>query len=417
MKTVGIIAEYNPFHNGHKYHINMAKKESGADCAVVLMSGNFVQRGEPSVADKYFRTECALKGGADLVIELPAAYATASAPVFAHGAVSLFNGLNNIDYLAFGIEGNDINPLKNIAEILSDEPDNYRVLLKKYILEGIGIPAARQKALFEYASSYEKGLLPYVSSLISSPNNILGIEYLKALHATCSDIVPIGIKRVGSGYHDTEINEGYPSATALRKLIEKGNFDEFISNCDESLHDIYLKEYGKKFPVMPDDISLMLQYALNTNKDILTEYSDWNKSMADKIIRILSRNEILSYSDIVEQMKSRELTYTRIQRALIHIILDIKTSFMNNLFDSNYPSYARILGFNGTGRIFLNNCRKSSEIPVIVNTADAFKMLSQKQYALFRKDLDASAVYRLIINSKYGSTINDDYRSKPVILE
>lgn len=417
MNTVGIIAEYNPFHGGHKYHINKAKEFADAECAVVLMSGNFVQRGEPAIADKFFRAECALKGGADLVIELPTVYSTSSAGVFSAGAVSIFIKLNNIDFLAFGIEGNDIAPLKKIADILSAEPEEYSLLYKKYVSEGIGIPSARQKALTEYVDIYENDFLPYISDAISTPNNILGIEYLKALNSTGSRINPIGIKRIGNGYHDVLINDGFPSASALRSLLENRTFDDFIENCDENLHKIYHKIYKKSFPIVSDDISLLLQFALNSNKDFLPEYSDWNKSMADKACRILRQNEICSYSNIVEQMKSRELTYTRIQRALIHLLLDIKTSFIKELESNDYPSYARVLGFNNTGRKFLNNCRKTSDLPIIVNTADAYKILSHKQYAVFRKDLDASAVYRLIVHSKYGTTLDDDYRMKPVIIE
>ena len=218
MRVVGLIAEYNPYHNDHKYHIEKAKELATADYAIVVMRGNFVQRGTPAIMPKHLRAEAALKCGADLGIELPVYYATGTAEQFAYGAVSLLDKLGCVDAICFGSECGDIEPLKSLAKILCDEPAEYKENLQFNLRSGMSFPLARQKAIQAVCDS------SHLTELLEQPNNILGIEYLKALYRLGSNIEPLTIRREASHYHDTELQEQFSSASALRGTISDGNF-------------------------------------------------------------------------------------------------------------------------------------------------------------------------------------------------
>ncbi len=212
MKVAGLIVEYNPFHNGHLYHLEQSKKLTGADCIVCIMSGNFIQRGEPALVNKWARAKMALLSGADLVIELPLVYAMSSAEFFAYGAVSILNSLNIVDYLCFGSESGSIDELDNIADILVWEPQAYKELLKNHINKGISFPSARQKALADYLNIGSASL-----NILSESNNILAVEYLKALKRTESQITPVTIKRINNTYNTCDLTGNISSATAIRR--------------------------------------------------------------------------------------------------------------------------------------------------------------------------------------------------------
>ena len=213
MKTVGLITEYNPFHNGHLYHIEKAKELTGADRVIVIMSGDYVQRGTPAVLSKHSRAHMALLNGASVVLELPVCYSCASAEFFAKGAVSVLDGLGCIDALCFGSECGNLEHLTSIAHLLSAEPETYRHHLQSSLKNGMSFPAARCHALEKMTGD------AYASQILSDPNNILGIEYLKALKELNSPIVPFTLKREFSGYHDTELHDCSSSASAIRKVL------------------------------------------------------------------------------------------------------------------------------------------------------------------------------------------------------
>lgn len=213
MKTVGLITEYNPFHNGHLYHIEKAKELTGADRVIVIMSGDYVQRGTPAVLSKHSRAHMALLNGASVVLELPVCYSCASAEFFAKGAVSVLDGLGCIDALCFGSECGNLEHLTSIAHLLSAEPETYRHHLQSSLKNGMSFPAARCHALKKMTGD------AYASQILSDPNNILGIEYLKALKKLNSPIVPFTLKREFSGYHDTELHDCSSSASAIRKVL------------------------------------------------------------------------------------------------------------------------------------------------------------------------------------------------------
>ena len=219
MKTAGIIAEYNPFHRGHEYQIQYTREKLGADYVIVAMSGDYVQRGTPALISKHLRTEMALRCGADLVLEMPVSVSTASAEAFAMGGVSLLDSLGVVDILCFGSESGEITALKELAEVLVEEPEEYRILLKSFLSQGLSFPAARSQALTEYFKNPRNftgddfdgvltPLLNQVTRILNTPNNILGIEYCKALLRLNSKIQPVTIRREGMGYHDTFADSG-----------------------------------------------------------------------------------------------------------------------------------------------------------------------------------------------------------------
>ena len=344
MKTVGLITEYNPFHNGHAYHIEKAKMVTGADRVIVVMSGDFVQRGAPAVMPKHLRTESALLSGASLIIELPVCFATGSAEYFAQGSISLLNQLGCIDSICFGSECGDLHLLKEIAQILADEPIEYQTALKQALKEGASFPAARQEALNIYSDKY--------SEILASPNNILGIEYLKALAKIRSKMEPFTIKRIGAGYHDMDIDGQFSSATAIRsdiyQLADVNSSSESLplthiqTQVPSSCHELMKKNYQTRYPVKADDFSLLLKAKLlSETAGSLSHYLDMSPELANRILRL--RNDYLSFEQFCDLLKTKELTRSRISRSFIHVLLGITNDWLTAM---KAPApYARILGF------------------------------------------------------------------------
>lgn len=382
MRSVGIIAEYNPFHNGHIYQIDKIREQLNPDCIVCVMSGDFVQRGEPALIDKYSRAYSALSNGIDLVIELPAAYAVSSAETFAYGGVSLLEALS-CEYVCFGSECGDLCRLSDAADILAHENDSFKELLAEALRKGLSFPAARAAALPEYADILDK------------PNNLLGIEYIKAIKRHSYNIKPYTITRAGNGYHDDSISTEYPSAKGIRCAIAQNDLQsvrfsvpaETFSSLNNTL--------------ILDDFSFLINYKIMEileRKDTFSQYSDISEALSNKIADIFCPN--LSVTELIAKMKSRDLTYTRISRALIHILLNIQNT------DENPPLYARILGFTKKGQDYLSSIKKDCPVPLITKPAD------YKEY--LQKDIFASGIYNMAVYNKYKTVITDDYRH-PVI--
>lgn len=375
MKIVGLIAEYNPFHNGHQYHIEKAKEITGADAVIVVMSGNFVQRGAPAIMPKHLRAEAALKAGASLVIELPVCYATGTAEQFAYGAVSILNSLGCVDAICFGSECGNITILNNLAEILCNEPDEYKKSLQHHLKNGLSFPVARQKAISEIYP------VQNYSAILEQPNNILGIEYLKALYRLNSKIKPYTIKRISSDYHDTELQTGFSSATALRKTISDNNFADLHGQVPESCIALFEKNYQNRFPVYANDFSLLLKYRLlNETKSSLIEYADVSEELANRICNQL--NNFVSFEQFCELLKTKEVTYSRISRVLLHILLGIKKTDYTDI------QYARVLGFRKEDSNVLTLIKNTSAITLLTKLITiknlpnpAVQMLNQDIYA------------------------------------
>ena len=394
MRTVGLITEYNPFHNGHQYHIEQAKAQTGADTVVVVMSGDFVQRGEPAIMPKHLRAEAALKCGADLVIELPLCYATGSAEQFAFGAVSLFEKLGVVDSICFGSECGDLETLSDIANILSNESEEYKITLQKYLRSGDSFPLAREKTI--------KELFPdkNYSQILSEPNNILGIEYIKALLKLNSNIKPVTIQRSGAHYHDDELNQLFSSATAIRHSLNANALEDLQSEVPTTMYDLMQKEYGKSFPIYPNDFSLLLKYRLlNETKESLRDYADVSEELANRIMNL--KNEFVSFEQFCELLKTKELTYARISRALLHILLKYKNTDLHDI------CYARVLGFRTDATGIMSEIKWKSCIPLVTK-------LTAFEHPMLELEVYASHIYHSILTDKYGTLFKNEYE-RPIL--
>lgn len=413
MKVTGIIAEYNPFHNGHQYHLEEAKKTTDADYLVVIMSGDFTQRGIPALVSKYERAKYALLSGADLVLELPMPYAVSSAEHFALGSCSLLNSLGVIDALCFGMEDANLDSLMALTDIIASEPEEYQALLRQYLSAGISFPKAQEKAIAGYDPSVD-------CSLLKKPNNRLGIEYLKALHKLGSTIMPAPIHRIGKGYDDTELSlsgrQEFSSASAIRKYItDTDNYSELISHLPDcigkNLTDLL---NGQRF-LLNKDLDLLLHYKLLQQDTMsLQTYVDINEDIANKIINRLPYYQ--GFDAFCFALKSKDLTYTRISRMLLHILLDYKKKDLRLLDTLHHAPYGRILGFRKDAGDLLHAIKEKSSVPLISKMADASKTLSSEAMQILKKDVAASHIYEAILSQKSGVAPANEYTSPLIIL-
>lgn len=409
-KTIGIIAEYNPFHKGHAYQIKKAKELTGASCALAIMSGDFVQRGGPAVFDKYARTRMALLGGADLVLELPSYYACSSAEFFARGAVGILDALNALDFLCFGSESGNLKNIEDCAEFLQKEPPAYQKLLKAFLKEGDSFPAARKKALSGFLREKE---IP--EDFLDSPNHILGVEYCKALRALKSPLCPVTLKREGSGYHDKGLEGPFSSASAIRAGLclgegEQKDLSLILQSLPEKTGTFLSELLLTEKPVTEEDFSLLLKYRLmSCAPKSLSSFADVSPGLAGRIARSL--NHCSSFSQFALLLKTKELTYSRICRALLHILLSIEPEDC-----AAAPSYARILGFQRKSAPLLRRIQDNSRIPVLTKASDYKRLLSPQAGRLFEKDLFASNLYGSVREAKSGVPFKNDLLYPPVIL-
>lgn len=405
MKAVGIITEYNPFHNGHFYHLQKAKELTGADVCVAVMSGNFIQRGEPAIVDKYIRCQAAVDAGVNLLVELPSYYALSSAELFADGAVKTLDALH-VDSLVFGSECGDIDLLKNIAALLANEPDNYKELLKKHLSTGKSFPAARQIAL-------ETVMGAAFGEILSAPNNILGIEYLKVLLRSHSAIRPLTLARKGSGYHDTDTSGTFLSASALRKALlpPAHHAPELLTrSMPDSMSSRMLQMLDAYAPIVPDDFTLLLNYKLleifcecehhkNKIAEQLSRYTDITLELGSRIAAIFTGTD--SFTELALKIKSRQYTYSRICRCLMHIVLNIKKESAAFYEGAQIP-YIRILGFDKKGQDYLSFIKKQCPAPIIT------KIGANK--TLLGLDMHCAHIYNQIVLQKSGYLIPDEFR-------
>ena len=375
MAAVGIIAEFNPFHKGHAYLMEQAKKITGADCAVILMNGDFVQRGEPAITNKYDRTKAAMEGGADMVFELPVRFGISSAGDFALGGIMALNQLGFITHLAFGSESGDLASLQKIADILFAEPDSFQQSLRENLRKGLPFPAAREQALL--AECPELSI-----DFLDQPNNILGIEYLLALKKTNSHIQPVTIPRLGLDYHQTNYEpDVFPSATHLRK--------EWIHR--EQPHLCF------------DDLTPILGYQLLQTPD-LTIYKDFSADLSDRVKKNLSGFQ--NAEDFVQHIQSRTFTASRIRRSLLQCVLGLTGT------EKTMP-YLRLLGMDP---VFSKKIQQVSPgCKILANLSRDVKKLTEREFLLFQKDLFASDLYRQLWNEKYHTTLPVEYQRSPYI--
>ena len=403
MKFVGLITEYNPFHNGHRYHIQKALEVSGADAAIVVMSGDYVQRGEPAVLPNRLRAEMALRCGAAAVFELPLCYATGSAELFAFGAVSLLDKLGIIDSICFGCECDNLDTLSLIADILSSEPPQYRQILKDELKKGRTFPAARVQAL---SACLPAGSRPDLADVLSEPNNILGIEYLKALKKLGSSIKPFAIHREGAAYHDTRLHASrISSASSIRRHLAADAHEEvtelIAAHTPPCCHSLYRNNWGTAYPMETGDFSLLLKYRLlETKQQNLTQYQDVSKELSNRIAGQIS--SYTGYDSFIDCLTTKELTRSRIQRALLHILLNVTAEDTQTFLENGVHFYAHLLGFQKKYAGLLSLFSRRCDVPILSAYADSTNLCPLGKQML-QTGRFASDVYTSAITDKFGS--------------
>ncbi len=414
MHIVGLITEYNPFHNGHLYHLNESKKITNSEYSIAIMSGNFLQRGEPALVDKWTRAKLAVDNGVDLVIELPVVYACQSAEFFAYGAVKTLDSLGIVDSICFGSELGDIQLLDHIAEILINEPKMYVDCLKSELESGNSYPKAREHALINYLKETSSLNSSIISNVISNPNNILSIEYLKAIRKIGSKIKPFTIKRKQANYHDKNLTGTISSATAIREELINNSFIENIKPAVPLITYEYLKDFyneNKDFNSL-DKYSMILLYLLrNSTLEDFRKIIDVKEGL-DNRIKSCS-NSYSSIDEILNCIKTKRYTMTRLKRILIHLLLDIDKNVVANLH-LHGPQYIRILGLSSKGFDILKQAKKTSSLPIITKFADYKKYNNPVLNRMIELDKKATDIYALGLN-KGKMKVNLDCFTSPYI--
>lgn len=414
MKTLAIIAEYNPFHNGHKYHLETSKATTGADYALTVMSGNFLQRGFVAIADKYTRARMCTLAGLDLALELPFPYATGSAMDFSMGAVSLIDKLNTVDYLCFGAETPDLHSFEKIADILIEEPDNYSNHLKNYLSKGMSFPAARQQALIDYSNDTS------LTEFIASPNNILGIEYVCALKKLNSPIKPVPILRKKAGYHDKNIYGNISSATAIREnLISSDHSLEDISkDIPETTLALLKEDFNKTLPVFNNSLTPFLQASLFRDLDF-ENICDISREFSNKLCNL---PKSINFEEAVASLKSKDITTTRVCRSLIHLIMEYTENMRYSFIQSGYTQYANILSLKKDSSSLLKDINEATSIPLINKKADFEKLISSYEVnhdiagKMWKLDTKATELYNCLVYNLYGTKLPNDYSTRlPIV--
>lgn len=399
MNITGIITEYNPFHNGHKLHLEESKKQTKSDGTICIMSGNFVQRGGPAIIDKWKRTEMALNNGVDLIIELPTFYAVSSAEFFAKGAVSILNSLNIVNNLFFGSEIGDAKALSEIAKVLVSEDERFQNILKENLSLGLTFAKAREKSLIEYLNSSE------INNIITSSNNILGIEYIKAILKLNSSINPVALKREGSNYNDKSLSQTFSSATSIREVLKNtSNIEDLKNIIPLESYEVFskLQEQDYRF-TFEEEMFKYIKYKIQTNCVNFNNLYEVTEGLDNKIIKEISSSN--SLHEFILKIKSKRYTYSKISRILTHIYLGLDNDDFKDIANEN-NLYVRVLGFNKTGREILSLIKANSSIPLIT------KVPRFTNNPLLKFDLQATACYSLL-NDKVNPF--NDYLQSPII--
>lgn len=408
-KVLGIIAEYNPFHNGHLYHLEKSKKDTTANYTVAIMSGNFTQRGSTSLIDKWSKAEAAIQSGIDLVIELPVLYATSSAENFAEGAIKILDSLKVVDFISFGAETADIETLDKCADILYREPREYKTLLSHELEKGISYPKARENALMMYLNDIRR-----FANVLSSPNNILGIEYLKALKKFKSNIQPIAISRFEVGYHDLSYTGNIASSTAIRNMIKNNGFNALRNLMTPPSYNTLVQNI-KAGHIIPD-ISVFekeIMYVLRKMTiEEISELPDVSEGLEFAIKNTAnSCNTLVEFLNII---KSKRYTNTRLQRILLYALLGITKKDM--AMSKKIQPYVRVLGLNNRGKFLISEIAKANPKLEIITSVKRFTdvNLNKNLKAMLEKDIWATNVYTL--GYEEDSWNNLDFTKKIVTL-
>ena len=409
-EVLGIVAEYNPFHNGHLYHIRKTKEKSGAKYVVCVMSGNFVQRGNTSIVDKWTKAKMALANEVDLIIELPTIYSVSSAESFAQGAIKILHNLGIVDTISFGTETDDFAALNNISKIIAEEPKEYVNILKEELNKGVSFPKAREIALINYLNDDIR-----YKNILNNPNNILAVEYLKALKKLKSKMVPVAIKREKVYYNDNSIVDDFASATAIRNMIIHKEFDELSKVVPRISYDVISKEYeiGNFVPDISSFEKEIFYVLRRMSLSEISELPDVTEGLENTIKN--AANFCNNIKDFINMVKTKRYTQTRIQRILIFALLGITKKDVQSAKKVN--PYARILGFNDKGKMLLSAISQvNPKMPVITSVKKFVDSNVNKTYKrMLDIDIFATDVYTL--GYKNDSIANLDYTKNMVIID
>ncbi|GAA0124241.1 nucleotidyltransferase [Clostridium sp. CTA-19] len=405
MNLAGIIVEYNPMHNGHIHHIQKTRELTKCDGLIAVMSGNFNQRGIPSLIDKYEKTNMALHNGVDLVLELPTIYALSSAEFFSYGALTLLNNLNVVNSLCFGSEHGNIDTLKVISKILYDEPIEFKGYLKEKLKEGELYPKARTYAIKKYLN--EKDIfISNLEDILNSSNNILAIEYLKSIIKLDSTIIPYTIKREGGSYNSSDFNATFSSATSIRNHLKStDSLDELVNHIPsynfKRLNELDSLGYNFTFE---DSMLPYIKYKNYSKFNLLNKIPDVSEGLHNKIEK--SINNLYNYNDILLDIKSKRYALTRISRILCQFFIGFEDFNCDHL-RKEPASYAKVLGFNDKGKNILKSIKTNSDFPI-------YTKVPRIQNESLKLDLQASKMYSLLNkNYKY----NEDFLRGPIIIK
>lgn len=401
MNITGIITEYNPFHKGHKLHLENAIKDTSCDGVICIMSGNFMQRGGPAIVDKWNRAKSAVLNGVDLVIELPLIFALSSAENFAFGAIKILNSTNVVDSVYFGSECGDINSLKNISYNLTYPSEKYTINLKKELKNGLPFHKAREIALSKVDN------FKNAATILNNSNNILGIEYIKALYKLNSKINPITLKREGSNYNDSNLsNIGFSSATSIRNCLKENlNLNTIKESLPHETFDLFKLLVNEKYNfTFEESMFPFIKYKLLTSKNSFNKIVDVSEGLDNKIIKELQNSN--SLKELIMNSKSKRYTYTRINRILTSLYIGLENYDIEDIV-SNFTPYIRVLAFNKNGAKILKEIKNNSDLQIITKLP---KKIENKSLAI---DLLGTRAYANLNNS---ISPNEDYLRSPFVI-
>jgi predicted nucleotidyltransferase len=418
MRTAGIIVEYNPLHNGHVYHYEQTIRQAEADAVIAVMSGHFLQRGEPALVNKWARAEMALRMGADVVIELPVAFSSQPAEWFAFGAVSALHATGVVDVLCFGSESGNIEQLSDAAKRLANEPERLKIQLKHHLKLGMNYPAAYAKAAqsvlsaSEHHDTYEE---PLTAEDLAKPNNTLGLHYLIALHKLQSPIKPLTITRTKAGYNDKTATDAHiASATAIRtRLLEERRLEGAAAYMPSYTREILQREWqAGRAPVDWERLALPLYYALlRSSPDELVQIAEVSEGLEHRLLRAAaSITDQWSVEQLIAALKTKRYTRTKLQRVLTRLLLGHRKDMLDKHILSRGVPYLRVLGFTQTGRTLLKRMKKRASVPIITN-------VGRQVDPLLTLDIQATSIYSLAYQHVHSREALRDYYEKPLFLE
>ncbi|AEH50835.1 nucleotidyltransferase [Pseudothermotoga thermarum] len=428
MKVLGIVVEYNPFHNGHEYHLKKAKEIVNPDFTIAVMSGNFCQRGEPAIISKFARAEIALRSGIDVVFELPFVFAVQDAGGFAKGAIWILKSTNVVTDIVFGSESGDLDFLKKVAEVLIKQPEPFPVLMREELKKGFSFPNARKNALRRYFE-FSGELNPLEVSKIEKSNDILGLEYVRSAMELNFKVNFHTVKRVGAEDRDEDFKGKFSSATAVRKQILAGNWDKVAESVPTVSYEIIKREIESgRGPVTLEDMEKMILSVLRlSDRQTLSRFYGFSEGIEKRFLDCSYKTTNLK--DFFNCVKSKRFTLSKIRRLSLYAFFGITQEFLESCNQLG-PQYLRILGFTEKGRKILSVIKKKANLPIITNCADYKKVIERclkdedKRFSispdLFEKqillDIKSTAIYNLLFTKQSERKGDEDFKATPTIV-